>query len=121
MGSVDTEDFAIYNTYIFDDSGNVVRSNQDGIRLIAREGDFGKFRRIDWDNLVIYFYSLYFQSLNKPRQITAKFNLSKLDVIGFDPMKLIYIEKFNSNFIVEKITNFIPGELTQVKLLKYGD
>lgn len=120
-GSPDKEDFAVYNVYEVDSDSNNVRKSDEGLRIVYVSGDYGKFAPVGWKQLKANYYNNYVTlCLNKPRQIKALFNLKKLDVVGFDPMKLIYLEQYNAIFLVQAIEKFIPGELTEVKLLRYG-
>ena len=119
-GSPDKEDYAIYNIYIVDADGNNVREASQGLRVVYIDGINGKFSPLNWSNLVAGFYENYFISLDKPKAIDAKFNLKKLDVLGFNPLELIYLDQYNNSFIVQQISQYVPGEATTVKLLKYG-
>jgi len=119
-GSPDRANFAVYNVYHVDADTNNVRNDRDYLRLVHITGIYGRFTPINWANLTTGYYSGMFDSLYKPRVIHAKFNLSKLDVIGFEPLKLVYLKQYNANFIVQSIEQYIPNELTTVKLLRYG-
>lgn len=78
-----------------------------------------RFSQLDWTNLKANYYDKFFDSLYRPRIITVEMNLNKLDVLGFDFLKLVYIEYFKSYFYVLSIDDFVPNELTKVKLLKF--
>lgn len=78
-----------------------------------------RFSQLDWTNLKENYYSKFFDSLYRPRIITIEMNLNKLDVLGFDFLKIVYIEYFKSYFYVLSIDDFVPNELTKVKLLKF--
>lgn len=122
-GSPDKEDYAVYNVYeteVVDEVTNNVRADGSELRIVFVDGYNGKFTPVNWTNIVQNYYSNYFESLRKPRQLTAKFNLKKLDVVGFDPLELVYLDQFNSNFIIESINNYIVGREVTVKLLKYS-
>jgi hypothetical protein len=119
-GSADKANHAVYNTYEVDSDGNNVRKSSEGIRVVAIDVYNGKFTPLNWDNLTVNYYNDYFKALNKPRQIVCNFNLSKLDVLGFDFLKMVYLRQYNAIFVVQVIENFIPGEKTTVKLLRYG-
>lgn len=119
FGSVDKTYFAVYNNYIIDADGNNVRDKSEGLRIVSINGIYAKFEPLKWSNLVLNYYNSLFNSFLDPREIVLSFNLKKLDVINFDPLKLIYLSQFNCNFIIESINNYIDGEFTQVKILKY--
>jgi hypothetical protein len=90
------------------------------IRLLKISGTCLLFEPLSWSNLATEFYDNWFRSLYRIRQISAEFNLSKLDVINWYPKQLVYIDYFKTVFIVLEISNFIPGRKTKVKLLGYG-
>jgi len=117
-GSTDKQDYAVYNTYELDKDNNNVRTDGDGLHIVLVDGIYGKFAPINWLNLKVNYYEALFNSFNKPRQIEAMFNLSKLDVVGFDPLRLVYLQQYNSIFLVQSIDGWQPNELTSVKLLK---
>jgi len=90
------------------------------IRLFAMNVDKLEFGSISWSGISSSYYSEWFNSLYRIRQINANFNLSKLDVLSWHEKQLVYIDYFKTTFIVLEIGNFIPGRLTKVKLLSYG-
>jgi hypothetical protein len=65
-----------------------------------------------------YYGPVFLKSMQNLRIVTRKYNLTELDVAGFDPHKMIYDD--GSYFLVSQIKNFIPGFPTQVELLKIG-
>jgi len=104
---------------IYNDTTRI--SDQDiSIRLFAITSDKLQFTPISWENIKTNYYANLFNSLLRVREITADFNLSKLDVLAWHEKQLVSIEYFNTIFIVEEISNFIPNRLTKVKLLAYG-
>lgn len=62
------------------------------------------------------FYPQYSAALQKYKVITKLFYLNDLDVKGYDPHKLIY--DGDGYYIVNKISNFVPGKITKVELFK---
>jgi hypothetical protein len=90
------------------------------IRLFSVVGDKLQFAPVDWANIAATYYANWFRSLYRIRQIDCEFNLSKLDVLRWNPKQLVYIDYFKSTFIVLEISDFISGRKTKVKLLNYG-
>lgn len=104
---------------IYSDTGRR-ETPEINIRLFAIEGSQFIFSPISWENIVNNYYAEIFNSLARVREITCQFNLSKLDILSWSEKKLVYVDYFKSTFIVEEISNFIPGNLTKVKMLLYG-
>lgn len=94
--------------------------NDFSIRLLNCDTDLLEFDSISWKNINDNYYASLFDSLYRVRVISCKMNLNKLDVLGWNEKDLVYVEYFNSVFLVLSIDNFIPNKLTTVKLLKYG-
>jgi len=103
----------------------VVVDNDLNIRLLYAFNDAGdtytmaRFIDVDWQTLKTNHYSDFVNSISRPRYVEALFNLNKLDVLGFDFAKIVYIEPLKASFIVMGIDDFIPGKLTKVKMLKF--
>ncbi len=62
------------------------------------------------------FYPALSDSLQNNKIITRYYNLSEIDVASYDPFKMIFDN--GSYFLINKIWNFIPGDLTRVDLFK---
>lgn len=90
---------------------NVVSNQKVAYFVDSVESDSMDFQQFIDDN-----YSKLEQSLQKYKMVTRKYNLSTYDVISYDPHKPIYDN--NEYFLVNEIKNFIPGQLTEVELLK---
>lgn len=56
--------------------------------------------------------------LSGSKVLTAEFNLSALDIERFDPFTPVYLKQHGAFFYVNKISNFISGQLTTVELIK---
>ncbi len=76
------------------------------------------FNPINFSNLRTGKYKTIVDALQKGRAIKAQFDLNKLDVVGVDFSKTIYIDDFKSYFILANIGNYVPGKLTTCELLK---
>lgn len=79
-----------------------------------------RFLQVDWGTIKANYYEKFFNSLYRLRYIEAYFNLNKLDVLGFDFERLVYVDYFKSNFIVLGIEDFRADRFTKVKMLKYA-
>jgi len=120
---VEINSFVIADLNIYDDNERVNEINE---RLLYFYNDsvtptytLARFNELDFRNLKDTYYNDYLASLERIRYIEGYANLNKLDVLGFDFMKLVYIEYFKSYFYVYKIEDYSPNQLTKVKLLKW--
>jgi hypothetical protein len=87
--------------------------NESGSDSIA------SFNEIDFTALKVSQFTNLLNSLTRPRVLEPLFNLTKLDVLGFDFKKTVYIDAFKSHFYVLSIDNYEPSKLTRCKLLKF--
>lgn len=97
-----------------------IADQEVSMRLFSASGSILSFASVDWAYIAETYYENLFNSLYRVRSITAEFNLNKLDVLKWHEKQLVYIDYYNSTFIVPEISNFIPGQKTKVKLLNYG-
>jgi hypothetical protein len=67
---------------------------------------------------VIENYGSLAKMLNKANLRKAKFNLPAYEVAGFKHYIPIYLSQFKAYFYVNKITNYVPGKLCTVELIK---
>lgn len=88
-------------------------------RIFTVDSGVSYFSTLDWKNLKAIYEGL-FDSLYQIRHISCQMNLKKLDVLGWDLVKLVYIARYGRYFIIEEIDDFIAGAKTDVKLLRYG-
>jgi hypothetical protein len=63
-------------------------------------------------------YSGLSRLLTKTNLRRAKFNLPVYEVAGLDHSIPVYVSQFKSYFYVNKISNYVPGKLTTVDLIK---
>ena len=69
--------------------------------------------------LVDLFYSeLVSGMLSGSKVLTVELNLSALDIERFDPFTPVYLKQHGAFFYVNKISNFVSGQLTTVELIK---
>ena len=124
--SIDTEinGFSIADFLVYDDAERINDIN-DRILFIFDDDDISpvftmaRFADLNWMSLKDSFYDNWFESFRRPRVITGMANLNKLDVLGFNFLDLVFIDNFDSYFFVLEISNFVSGQLTKIKLLKF--
>lgn len=67
-----------------------------------------------------YFINKYYQSLSgalqQSKTCTYYYNLNDLDIANYDPHRMVYDN--GSYYIVNKIKNYVSGEITEVELFK---
>ncbi|GGB84052.1 hypothetical protein GCM10007424_25070 [Flavobacterium suaedae] len=81
------------------------------------------FYRLSFGEIIQDYYSPLSRILSHSVIVNAKLWLTETDIANFDFIKLYYIEQLGSYFIVNKITNYVPGKSTKVELIKviYGE
>lgn len=119
LNSFDTAEFSIY-----DDTERVQDINPRIIYMyndndVSANYTIGRFTDLDWRMLKEEYYKNWFESLSRYRLVEGFADLRKLDVVGHDFMDLVYLDQFKSSFFVLEIEDYIPGRLTEVKLLKF--
>jgi hypothetical protein len=70
------------------------------------------------NNLLTKHYTELGYMLYRYKKLSAKFNLSAADVLGFDFKKPVYLKQYSSYFYVNKIEGYTPQKLTKVQLIK---
>lgn len=63
------------------------------------------------------YYGLFQSAIQSNKVIVRTYRLTELDVANYDPHLMIYDEGY---YIVNKIINFVPNQLTKVELFKVG-
>lgn len=64
------------------------------------------------------YYTTLAKMLRKPKMIEVYFLLSDLDISRIDQFTPIYIDKFGAYFYLNKVINYISGQLTKCQLIK---
>lgn len=62
------------------------------------------------------FYPSLAAALQRTKIITKFFNLSVIDVMSYDPFKMVY--DGTGYYLVNKISNYVPGKITKVEVFK---
>lgn len=76
------------------------------------------FSGLTYNETIENYYSDFTDLLGKSKIINAVFNLSSTDIATFDFNKLYYIEQLGSYFLINKINNWTPNNLTDVEIIK---
>ena len=79
---------------------------------------FETFTDLSFSDIADKYYSPLKQILNKACIVTADLLLKDTDIINFDFKKRYYIAQLGANFIMNKITNYIPGKPVKCELIK---
>lgn len=82
----------------------------------------GSFLDANEDNTFRFYmenyYALFGAALFNTKVVVRKYNLTEVDILGYDPHKMIFDN--GSYYIVNKINNFVEDNLTEVELFKVG-
>lgn len=62
------------------------------------------------------YYEIFNESINNHKLETRFYNLTEKDIFEYDPFKMIYDN--GDYFLINKIENFVPGQITKVELLR---
>ena len=76
------------------------------------------YDRLNFQEVIYDNYLEIGSVVNKAKVFDCEFYLNSLDIERFDFKKLVFVDKLGSNFIVNKIKNFIPNKKTIVELIK---
>jgi hypothetical protein len=113
LDSVELDDAIIY------DDGADTQSDGTTTEPLAWFIDSAKTINLGFaNNLLPAHYTELGYMLYRYKKLTAYFNLSAADVIGFDFKKPIYLKQYSSYFYVNKIEGYTPKKLTKVELIK---
>ncbi len=101
------------------ETGIYLQSNANSIQ----SGQCSKYYLEKYDGLPFYsIIDTYYAPLRRVLQnalvITAELWLSEADVANFDFKKRYYFEQLGGSFIMNKITNYIPGKTAACELLR---
>lgn len=69
-----------------------------------------------WEYFLAQFYSALSSSLQLNKVIVKQFNLTEIDILNYDPHKMVWDGE--GYYIINKISNFVPGRITSVELFK---
>jgi hypothetical protein len=56
--------------------------------------------------------------LNQSKVLNVTLRLNEIDIVNMDFSKPVHISQLGGNFLVNKISNFIPFKDTKVELIK---
>lgn len=94
--------------------GSTILGSSTTVNSYFREN----YNRLNFQNIVQDFYAPIQSIFNKAKLITCEFWLKKSDIAEFDFSRLYFIEQLGSNYIVNKIYNFVDGKVTKVELIE---
>lgn len=73
---------------------------------------------LDFPTLIDRFYQTIIDMNERGKSINCAMNLNIKDVVNYDPLTPVYIQHFGNYFYWEKLSNYVKGKLTKVKLIK---
>jgi hypothetical protein len=120
---VEVGGFTIGDFNVYSDTERVNEINDRILYIYDNDSpavfSLARFFPLGWDQLKENNYKNWLESFRNIRGVEGLASLKKSDVLGFDFMKLVYIDYFKSSFFVLKIENYVKGRLTKIKLLKF--
>lgn len=94
--------------------GSDALNTETSISVIQRED----YSRLSWQEIIYDNYGELESILDKAKTLEANFDLKTKDVANFTFKDLIYVDKLASYYLVNKIPNFIKGNLTKCELIE---
>jgi hypothetical protein len=79
------------------------------------------YAKLDFNHFVNSYYPELTKLLNKSKVQSVIMRLNERDVLNFDFSRPVYIKQLGGNFLVNKISNFIPYKNTKVDIVKIGE
>lgn len=81
---------------------------------------FAKDFNLDWDSLLGDYYIELIELLSNPKILTLNIRLKSIDIAQLDMFRLVWIERYNSHFYINKISqyDFTSNDSTEVELIK---
>ena len=76
------------------------------------------FYKLGFGAIIQDYYGPVKRVLNNALLVTAELYLTEADIATFDFRKLYYIEQLSAYFIINKITNYIPGRPVRCELVR---
>ena len=95
-----------------------LRSYLLGTDQIIHEAPFASFAGLSFQDTIANYYRPLQQLLNRAAIVNAELLLTEQDVANFDFSKRYYIEQLGSNFIMNKINNYVPGKPVKCELIR---
>lgn len=95
-----------------------IASEELNTEATATNAMFANYNGLRFSELIFNNYSTISRILNKGKIIDAYFDLKPKDIETFSFKIPIYIEQLASNYLVNKILNFVKNRTTKVELLE---
>ncbi len=108
---------ALLKFYGKDEDGTQTYQALNAPHAIERNSD-SDYAHITMKDISGKQYSVIQNMLTRPLTVRADFLLTDLDVADFDHFTPVYLRQFGAYFYVNKISNFVAGEVTEVELIK---
>lgn len=99
-------------------SNTILRSGILGTMLPVSTAPCESFWGLPFNDIVNDYYSNIGRVLNNALIITAMLNLTETDIANFSFKKLYYFKQLGAYFIMNKISNYIPGKPVKCELVR---
>lgn len=77
-----------------------------------------RFEKLWWSEIVDNYYQKYIALISKPVVKKVKILFNPVDIYFLDMFKIVYIEKYQSFFYLNKVNNFMSGKITECEIVK---
>lgn len=99
-------------------SNTILRSGILGTMLPVSTAPCESFWGLPFNDIVNDYYSNIGRVLNNALIVTAMLNLTETDIANFSFKKLYYFKQLGAYFIMNKISNYIPGKPVKCELVR---
>lgn len=96
--------------------GTTTTGSADGKAL--RFTGTGDALDLHFQSLLAAHYTELGKALTKAKKVTALFNLGVLDMYTLDFFKPVWIARYGSYFYINRISDYVAGQLTEVELVR---
>lgn len=96
----------------------VVKSAITGLGITVEGAWYESFGGLSFKDVVQTHYAPITNMLSRALVVTAQMYLSENDIANFDFNKFYYIEQLGASFLVNKISNYVPGKPVSVELIR---
>jgi hypothetical protein len=99
-------------------SGTTIKSEVLGDNTHITNARRESFTNLKFSEIADYYYSEMQQLLNQSKMMNVLLRLTEIDIVSINLSMPVHIEQLGGSFLINKIENFIPNQLTKVELIK---
>ena len=99
----------------------LIRSEVLNTHTTISSAQIENYAKLDFNHFVNTYYPDLTKLLNKSKVQSVIMRLNERDVLNMNFARPVYIKQLGGNFLVNKISNFIPYKNTKVDIVKIGE